>query len=128
VLIGDGIGGFSAQSPFRLGFAATSIASADLNGDGKVDFALASETSNNVSLLLNGSVSPAILDPSGFSGVSGRDTGRAVDTTQLINGSPLDDVFAAPNGTAHIDGGPGTDTSSSTSGSPTRISRSSAIT
>ena len=58
VLLGDGSGGFTAApgSPFAAGFFPIAIAVGDLNGDGKLDLAVANIGSNAVTVLLgNGS-------------------------------------------------------------------------
>ena len=75
VLLGNGIGGFSAApgSPFGVGSGPDAIAVGDFNGDGKPDLAIASYSDNSVIVLLNGSPSPlaTLLSPSnGAIGVS----------------------------------------------------------
>ena len=68
LLLGDGIGGFSAApgSPFPTGINPSSVTVGDFNGDGKADLATANATSNNVTVLLNngsGGFSPAPGSP-----------------------------------------------------------------
>ena len=55
VLLGDGKGGFTAKTDFDTGAMPASVASADVNGDGKLDLIVAntSSFSNSVSVLLN---------------------------------------------------------------------------
>jgi len=56
ILLGNGGGGFTAASPaaYAVGGTPSSVAAADLDGDGKPDLAIAnSNTSANVSILLN---------------------------------------------------------------------------
>ena len=57
VLLGDGSGGFTeaASSPFALGDGPSSLASADVNRDGKPDLAAPGNFSDTVTLLLNSS-------------------------------------------------------------------------
>ncbi|MHB8259923.1 MAG: T9SS type A sorting domain-containing protein [Bacteroidia bacterium] len=54
VLLGVGTGNFGTQTPFTDGVTTNpySVCSADFNGDGKVDLAVANYTSSNVSVLL----------------------------------------------------------------------------
>jgi hypothetical protein len=54
VLLGNGSGGFNPAtgSPFAVGTSPDGIAAGDLNGDGKVDLAVANGGSNNLTLLL----------------------------------------------------------------------------
>ena len=52
VLLGDGLGGFSAPTNFAVGFSPFSAAVGDFNGDGKQDLAVACYNSNTVSILL----------------------------------------------------------------------------
>ena len=56
VLLGDGSGGFGAATNFAVGTGPTSIAVGDLNGDGKLDLAVANVESDNVSVLLGNGV------------------------------------------------------------------------
>jgi uncharacterized protein (TIGR03437 family) len=68
VLRGGGNGGFSAfpTSPFATGSNPVSIATADFNGDGRPDLAIANYTSNNVTVLLGtglGSFTPLANGP-----------------------------------------------------------------
>ena len=53
ILLGDGNGGFAGSSTFNLD-GASSIATADFNGDGNVDLAVTSDSSNTVTILLGG--------------------------------------------------------------------------
>ncbi len=54
VLLGNGTGGFTAASgsPFPVGVSPTSVAVGDFNGDGKLDLAVADNSSNDVAVLL----------------------------------------------------------------------------
>jgi hypothetical protein len=52
VLLGDGNGAFGAKTDFVTGSGPTSVAIADLNGDGHPDLAAANSYSNTVSVLL----------------------------------------------------------------------------
>ena len=54
VLLGDGLGGFSAAigSPYAAGSGPVSVALGDLNGNGTLDAVLANLNSNNVTVLL----------------------------------------------------------------------------
>src|SRR5206468_1762617 len=68
VLLGNGSGGFSpaAASPVAAGINPSSVAVADVNGDGKPDLVTANFGSNNVSVLLgngSGGFSPAAASP-----------------------------------------------------------------
>jgi hypothetical protein len=52
ILLGDGIGNFSAPTNFQVGDDPLSVAEGDFNGDGKQDLAVANQVSDNVSILL----------------------------------------------------------------------------
>jgi hypothetical protein len=52
VLLGDGAGGFVAQSPMRVGSDAGSAAAGDLNGDGSTDLVLGANASNFSSIVV----------------------------------------------------------------------------
>jgi len=54
VLLGTGTGGFTAApgSPFRVGVGPRSVVVGDLNGDGKLDLAIANSGDNTVTVLL----------------------------------------------------------------------------
>lgn len=52
VLLGDGRGGFGAKADFPAGAGPTDLTSADLNGDGHPDLAIANGSANTVSVLL----------------------------------------------------------------------------
>jgi trimeric autotransporter adhesin len=52
VLLGDGSGGFSAQTTFTTGLAPRAVAVSDFNGDSKADLAIANKSSDNISVLL----------------------------------------------------------------------------
>jgi hypothetical protein len=53
VLLNQGDGTFAATVNYATGAGSTSVAPADLNGDGKPNLAVANRGSNNVSLLFN---------------------------------------------------------------------------
>ena len=68
VLIGDGMGGFTAStgSPFAVGSNPVYIAVGDFNGDGKQDLAVANLNDNTVTILLGdgmGGFAPATASP-----------------------------------------------------------------
>lgn len=66
VLLGNGNGTFMPRQSFSVGNNPVSVAIGDLNGDGKLDIAVANSGSNNVSVLLgngNGSFQLAINTP-----------------------------------------------------------------
>ena len=52
ILLGDGTGQFTLVSSPSVGSWPSSVAVGDFNGDGKLDLAVANQTSNNVSILL----------------------------------------------------------------------------
>jgi ankyrin repeat protein len=68
-LFGDGAGGFSSiiatafGSPFTVGAAPSALVAGDFNRDGKLDLAVANETDNNVSILLNAAPPPTVIAP-----------------------------------------------------------------
>ncbi|WP_293348449.1 FG-GAP-like repeat-containing protein, partial [Microcoleus sp. CAWBG51] len=60
ILLGNGTGGFNdIPTKFNVGINPSSVAARDFNGDGFPDLAVANNTSNNVSILLN---QPSILE------------------------------------------------------------------
>lgn len=66
IVLGDGLGGFSAAAPVAVGTGPLSVAAADLNGDGDIDLATANGGSDNVSILLGdgaGAFTPATGSP-----------------------------------------------------------------
>jgi hypothetical protein len=90
VLLGDGAGHFrrAASSPIRAGHRPISLSTADFNGDGKTDIAVANEESKDVSVLLgNGS--------GGF--------GAAPGSPHAIAGNPRRPVSADLNGDGRAD-------------------------
>jgi hypothetical protein len=52
VLVNQGNGTFAAPVSFPVGFAPTSVAALDLNGDGRLDLAVSNDT-KTVTVLLN---------------------------------------------------------------------------
>ena len=52
VLLGNGTGGFGAQTAFAVGTIPVEVAVGDVNGDARPDMAMANVNSNNVSVLL----------------------------------------------------------------------------
>ena len=52
LLLGNGAGGSRRRSPLAAGTGPSGIAAADLNGDGRLDLAIANANSNNVTVLL----------------------------------------------------------------------------
>ena len=52
ILLGNGSGGFSAETGFAVGGDPWSVISADFNGDGNVDLATANVNAGNISVLL----------------------------------------------------------------------------
>jgi hypothetical protein len=74
VFRGDGKGGWSAASgsPFAVGTFPAFMSASDFNGDGKIDFISANQSSANLSLLLgNGSGGFATVPGSPFAGGNG---------------------------------------------------------
>ncbi len=68
MLLGNGLGGFTQAfgSPFTVGSGPWSVAAGDFNGDGKLDFATANHTTNNVTVMLangSGGFTPASGSP-----------------------------------------------------------------
>jgi ankyrin repeat protein len=53
VLLKQGDGNFAAAVNYTVSYGPTSIAAADLNGDGKPDLAITNHATNNVRVLLN---------------------------------------------------------------------------
>ncbi|HVZ15864.1 MAG TPA: VCBS repeat-containing protein [Terriglobales bacterium] len=53
VLFGDGVGGFGPAAVYRGGLAAFSVATADFNGDGKIDVVTANQQDDSASVFLN---------------------------------------------------------------------------
>ncbi|AFU18122.1 Na-Ca exchanger/integrin-beta4 (plasmid) [Bacillus thuringiensis MC28] len=71
VLLGNGDGTFQPPSSFPVGQSPVGIASADFNGDGKLDLVVANEFSQNISVLLengDGTFQPAVNFPVGTVG------------------------------------------------------------
>src|SRR5262249_53354882 len=52
ILLGDGTGSFAAPASFRVGTRPDFVATADFNGDGYLDLAVANYESKDVSILL----------------------------------------------------------------------------
>jgi hypothetical protein len=68
IFLGRGDGTFAPAGSYQTGFAAASIAIADLNGDGRLDLAVANENSDDVSVLLgrgDGTFQTAVNYPAG---------------------------------------------------------------
>jgi uncharacterized protein YfaP (DUF2135 family) len=66
VLLGNGDGTFSSPVAFATGAVSTSVAVGDLNGDGKLDLAVANQGTSNVSVLLgrgDGTFGPQVTYP-----------------------------------------------------------------
>jgi hypothetical protein len=66
VLLGNGDGTFSSAVEFATGGVSTSVAVGDLNGDGKLDLAVANQGTSNVSVLLgrgDGTFAPQVTYP-----------------------------------------------------------------
>ncbi len=93
VLLGDGSGGFhaAAGSPIGVGQAPVSVAVADLNGDGNLDFVVANQTTNNLSVLIGNGTG-------GFSTGPGSpiSVGQGPDTVAVgdFNGDGMPDIVA----------------------------------
>jgi len=63
ILLGNGDGTFQPPVNYTVGSAPHGVVAADFNGDGKLDFAVANDTSNDVSILLgngDGTFRPAV--------------------------------------------------------------------
>jgi FG-GAP-like repeat/RTX calcium-binding nonapeptide repeat (4 copies) len=81
VLLGNGVGGFSAAagSPFAVGAAPTSVAIGDPDGDGRPDLVIANSGSSDITLLLgNGS--------GGFSAAAGSPFAAGTDPFSVAIG------------------------------------------
>ncbi|MGD1072736.1 MAG: FG-GAP-like repeat-containing protein [Bryobacteraceae bacterium] len=94
VLLGDGAGGFSASpgSPFAVGMDPTSVAAADLNGDGIPDLVTANTAGNNVTILLgDGAGGFTTANGSPFAVGSGPDSIAVAD----FNGDGVPDLVTA---------------------------------
>jgi uncharacterized protein (TIGR03437 family) len=68
VLLGNGTGGFTpaAGSPFAGGSGSTFLAVQDFNGDGKPDLAVANQSSNTVTVLLNEDYLPVTVGSASY--------------------------------------------------------------
>jgi hypothetical protein len=90
VLLGDGVGGFSAApgSPVAAGDAPFGVAAADLSGDRKVDLAVSNNSSNALRVLLGNGAG-------GFTAASG--------SPILVDGSPGQAAAADLDGDGDID-------------------------
>jgi hypothetical protein len=139
ILLGNGLGGFSQApgSPIATGFSqAQSVAIADVNGDGKLDFAVANEGSNNAAVYLgNGlggfgraasspvgtGIGPHVVRIADLNGDSRMDLVTANDTGASLT-IDLNTTSFAPDGTACDDrnacSGPDTCQTGACTGSP----------
>jgi hypothetical protein len=91
VLLGNGAGGFSAApgSPFAAGANAFSIVVGDFNGDGVQDLVLASQSGNNLTVLLGQAAQGCDLNGDGKVDVG--DVQRAIN--EALGGAPaVDDL------------------------------------
>jgi hypothetical protein len=64
VLLGDGTGAFRPPVIAAVGAGASGVAAGDFNGDGRADAASANSGANNISVLLNDGIWPALSAPS----------------------------------------------------------------
>jgi uncharacterized protein (TIGR03437 family) len=93
-LVGDGTGAFTVAggSPFSVGSKPSSLAVADINGDGLTDIITANSTNNNVTVLLgttSGGFTPATSSPFAVG------TGPCFVTTGDFNGDGKPDAAVA---------------------------------
>lgn len=86
---------FASQQPFTTGTNSTSVAAADVNGDGKPDLIVANILENTVSVLLNtttaGAATPGFATQQAFA----TDAGPASVTTADVNGDGKPDLIVA---------------------------------
>ncbi len=85
VFLGDGSGGFATPVGFEAGAGPiqrlASLATGDLNGDGRPDFVVPEWFSGRTFVVLNNTTPPNVFDPAGATGAAGHATGLVVDTT-----------------------------------------------
>ncbi len=81
ILLNQGNAVFGVPDFYGVGAYPTSVCVADLNGDGRLDLAVANANSDNVSILINISNQPPILDP--------------IDVQQLHEGGHLELLVSA---------------------------------
>jgi hypothetical protein len=96
ILLGDGLGGFTEEpttSPFTVGAGPHGIITADFNGDGKLDLAVANETDGSVSILL-GTGSGTFAAHSDFAA----DTGSVSVAAGDFDGDGILDLAVANSG------------------------------
>jgi len=111
VLLGDGTGRFTAApgSPYHTGNSPTSVAVADMNGDGRPDLAISNATDDTITVLLNSfpPQAPSLLGPAnGAAGVSQNPTlswnasGFATSYDVYLGTSSPPPLFTNTTGTA----------------------------
>ena len=106
-MIGNGAGGFNHLNDIHVGVTPTVIAIGDFNGDGKQDFAVANQNSNDVSIRLGDGAggftglnnigaggSPVSIAIGDFNGDGKQDLALANQNSKGFNIKPYVEIFA----------------------------------